>query len=691
MNTDGYPKRSVDECMRIIEQQIPGNMGFELIDCDSGLGRVVSADILSRVNVPTKPTSILDGFAVKSGSGSRRFTITRYIRAGDAVDGSQGFSDTDAVYVSTGAVIPNGLDCVVPIEVCQVENEALKVSYEGAFNPWTNIREIGSDTRLSSPILKKDTRIGPGEMAVLKACQIERIPVYRKFKMSILSTGAEIASGQVGDANKSYMKSRITKFPDFNRSIELKDLGVIEDDENAFSTILRESDYNVLVSTGSVSKGKTDLMGASLERCGFEIVIGRVDMKPGKPTTIAFHPTTQRMVFALPGNPASCFVAFNLFVLPALLKLQGVSDFNLNKTLVTLSSPSTLQPDSERPEYLRARAYVTPTGHLEAELVEGHQRSSRVASCSGHVNCLVRIEPGKSPIFVPERRFEAILLPGVPVGVRDSEIPDTRGASITESAKAKAFDSLVEWLKVKNDVENIDLMNLAGFCRNCLSKWLHVGSCGVASLDQAKQYIYGMDYDEWKRLFRKGDKREHAPRVIPEPKSNPCASSIMPSATTRLTPRCFLLTVSDRAHSGIYPDLSGPLMESMVIGGKLTSGVSERRIVPDELDLIRSTVKEWMSNSEPTLILISGGTGFSPRDVTPEAVRPLITKEATGLLHLLLSNFVSKDPIYGLSRPIIGSNQKTLIVTLPGNPEAVKDGLTCLLPVLPKVLLDLDR
>jgi molybdenum cofactor synthesis domain-containing protein len=254
----------------------------------------------------------------------------------------------------------------------------------------------------------------------------------------------------------------------------------------------------------------------------------------------------------------------------------------------------------------------------------------------------------------------------------------------------------VEWLKVRNDVENIELMNLAGFCRNCLSKWLHAGMGETGSISDAKSYIYGMDYEDWKKLYRKGEKREHAPRIPegnppPVTQINPCASSLMKSSVPRLTGRACILTVSDRAAAGVYRDESGPAISALL--QKEGIEVSQSRIVQDVISEIRNAVMEWVSEpaNAPDLIITTGGTGFTQRDATPEALETIIEKKASGLSHLLLSSFVKQDPLFALTRLTAGTVGKTLIVSLPGRPSAVRDGVHVLIPILPKILLDLAR
>lgn len=148
--------------------------------------------------------------------------------------------------------------------------------------------------------------------------------------------------------------------------------------------------------------------------------------------------------------------------------------------------------------------------------------------------------------------------------------------------------------------------------------------------------------------------------------------------------RVGILTISDRGAQGIYEDASGPLAAAIVL--ERTGWSIERRdVIPDEFEVISRTLRDWC-DAGLDLVLTSGGTGFAPRDVTPEATRAVIEREAQGIAEALRAESLKVTRHAMLSRAVAGIRGTTLIVNLPGNPKAVRENLDVLLPILPHAL-----
>jgi molybdenum cofactor synthesis domain-containing protein len=146
--------------------------------------------------------------------------------------------------------------------------------------------------------------------------------------------------------------------------------------------------------------------------------------------------------------------------------------------------------------------------------------------------------------------------------------------------------------------------------------------------------------------------------------------------------RVAILTVSDRAARGEAEDLSGPAI-AQIVQEQLQANITGRQIVADERALIEATLVAWADSAGVDLILTTGGTGFAPRDVTPEATQAVIDRPAPGIAEAMRAASLQVTPHAMLSRAVAGMRGRTLIVNLPGSPKAVRENLAVILPVLP--------
>jgi gephyrin len=403
-----YPMLSVEDALSKISEHTPEPL-ITSAPVDEGLvGSVLAQDVTARESVPAFRASIVDGYAiiaskhmmVPSTKGIFPVVAISHAEAGDEADE---LKLGEVARITTGAPLPPGATSVVMVEdtVLRSQTEDGKEENEieiltADIEPGENVREVGSDVQSGDVIMKRGegiTVVG-GEFGLLASVGTQEVEVYRKPVVGVLSTGDEIIPhdrpgdlrlGEVRDTNRPTLLTAIQ-----GSGFEAVDLGIASDKPGALEQTLRDAmrRVDVIVTSGGVSMGELDLLKPTIERqLGGTIHFGRVSMKPGKPTTFATVPfksntgeRESKVIFSLPGNPASAVVTYHLFVLPSLHKMSGISPVGLPKVKVVLEQD--VRCDTKRSEYHRVLLAVNAEGRLSATSTGG-QRSSRIGSFKG--------------------------------------------------------------------------------------------------------------------------------------------------------------------------------------------------------------------------------------------------------------------------------------------------------------------
>lgn len=348
---------------------------IELVSLRQASGRVVAEELKSSVDFPEFRASIMvkvtqDGFAVASIETPGSFQLAGAVRAGE---NPVALSKGQIAYITTGAALPDFADAVVPIEDTAKEGDLVVLPKT---SPGTWVRQIGSDVKRGEIVAKIGDRLTPGDLAVLASIGIAELPVIKRPIVGILSTGDELiefdqpsTGSQIRDTNR-LMLAELLK-----GSCEIKDYGQCTDTvEKLEATLLQMTqECNFAITSGGVSLGDHDLVKPILERAG-KVLFGRLNLKPGKPTTVAR--IGDCIVFALPGNPVSCFVTYHVLVdyMVRHLSLQP----QLPVVQVEVVGEVSLDP---RPEFHRVTVAVD--GAKLRAVSTGNQRSSRLMSTRG--------------------------------------------------------------------------------------------------------------------------------------------------------------------------------------------------------------------------------------------------------------------------------------------------------------------
>ncbi|XP_053301014.1 gephyrin b isoform X1 [Pleuronectes platessa] len=408
-----FPLTSMDKAF-ITVLEMTAVLGTEIINYRDGMGRVLAQDVYAKDNLPPFPASVKDGYAVRAADGpGDRFII------GESQAGEQPTHTVmpgQVMRVTTGAPIPCGADAVVQVEDTELLRESedgteeLEVRILVQARPGQDIRPIGHDIKRGECVLAKGTHMGPSEIGLLATVGVTEVEVQKFPVVAVMSTGNELLNpeddlhpGKIRDSNRSTLLATIQEhgYPTIN-------LGIVGDNPDDLLNALNEgiSRADVIITSGGVSMGEKDYLKQVLDiDLHAQIHFGRVFMKPGLPTTFATLDTdgARKLIFALPGNPVSAVVTCNLFVIPALRKMQGILDPRPTIIKARLSCDVKLDP---RPEYHRCILTWHHQEPLPWAQSTGNQVSSRLMSMRS-ANGLLMLPP-KTEQYVELHKGEVV-------------------------------------------------------------------------------------------------------------------------------------------------------------------------------------------------------------------------------------------------------------------------------------------
>ncbi|HWN73184.1 MAG TPA: gephyrin-like molybdotransferase Glp [Solirubrobacterales bacterium] len=372
-----------------------------LEDC---LGRVTAAEVRSETSIQPFDNSAMDGYALRSvdanGEGER-LRLVGESRAGHPANVAVG--EGEAIWISTGAMLPEGADAVLPVEDSREEDGQLLPAR--AVQPGENVRRAGEDVEARQVLLGPGQQLRAAEVAVLAAAGVAEIECAQRPRVAILGSGDELAPpgkplgpGQIHDSNTYALSalvhetganpSHVAHLPDdaaatrqalsTTLSPELHQISGIRD--RKFDAV-RKAD--ILLVAGGVSVGRHDHVKGALAELGVEERFWRVAMRPGGPTWFGVLPrdgARPTLVFGLPGNPVSAMVTFHLFARPALLAMTGLDPIP-GRTQATLATTYRKKPG--KAHYLRCRLELTNAGwraHLTRETQGSHVLTSMLGA-----------------------------------------------------------------------------------------------------------------------------------------------------------------------------------------------------------------------------------------------------------------------------------------------------------------------
>jgi molybdopterin molybdotransferase len=353
-------------------------------------GRVTAEAGRAAVDLPPFASSAMDGYAVRAADLPGRLPVVAHIAAGRPAE--RPLAAGEAMAISTGGVVPEGADAVVPLEyVVQCDNE---IQVDERAEPGAHVRPRGGDALAGDSVVEGGVRLSAAQLGALAAAGLATVSCVRRPRVAVLATGTELARpgsplgpGQVYESNALMLAAALAA-----AGADIEVLPVVVDDESAHREALeRGLAADVLVTSGGVSVGPHDLVRQIEAELGVEEVFWRVAIKPGKP--VAFGVRGETLVFGLPGNPVSSLVGCELFAKPALRALQGLRDPLPRFEPGRLASP--LRRNASRDELVRARSRLDPDG-ISLEPLSGQESHMIVHSAAA--DALIHVPLGEGEL-----------------------------------------------------------------------------------------------------------------------------------------------------------------------------------------------------------------------------------------------------------------------------------------------------
>lgn len=363
MNAPGQkaPMLSVREALDFLLEAARPVEQVETVPTLEANGRVLAADQLATIDVPSADNTQMDGYAVRAAdcaSGSATLKVSQRIPAGSV---GHELEPGTAARIFTGALIPPGADAVVMQEQAEAVGDSVTIHHAPRAGEW--IRRKGEDISAGAVILPAGSRLRSQELGLAASVGLASLPVRRRLRVAVFFTGDELTMpgdvppeglkpGAIYNSNRFTLRGLLENF-----GCEIADFGIVPDSLEATRATLREAarENDLIITSGGVSVGEEDHIKPAVEAEG-RLSMWQIAVKPGKPLAFGEVRRDDGSAFflGLPGNPVSSFVTFLLFVRPFLLRLQGVTG-QVEPKGYSVRADFDLPKGDRRNEFLRAR------------------------------------------------------------------------------------------------------------------------------------------------------------------------------------------------------------------------------------------------------------------------------------------------------------------------------------------------
>ncbi|MGL5150222.1 MAG: molybdopterin molybdotransferase MoeA [Clostridium sp.] len=374
---------------------IVNNIGTEKVSLIDSLNRIVAKDIQTLINNPPFDKSAMDGFAINyedTSNNEKIFNVVDTVFAGGA--SKKILDKNEAIKIMTGAPIPNGANCVIKQEDVTIAGESIIINKE--LKNGENVCKIGEDISVGDILVKEYKNLNYSDIGLLASSGINTVEVFRKPRISFISTGDEVLDvdkeleyGKIFNSNKYSIISRIKEL-----GYECSNISHINDDYRELGEEIKETlnFSDIVITTGGASVGEKDLIKEAVDFIGGEKVFWKLKIKPGSAMLLSTY--NGKVIISLSGNPTAALTTFELIAKNILFKLSGKRQISINREKARLTNYFLKKSPQRR--FLRGRVFSTVDGRF-VEITQVKSGNGILSSVKDS-NCLVELEGGNSGV-----------------------------------------------------------------------------------------------------------------------------------------------------------------------------------------------------------------------------------------------------------------------------------------------------